>query len=375
MYKKNILAIHLNTQIFKGFTAILLILLGLIFSSRLVGYYEQAVLGDLNPDIIFSILLLRLPDFLSLLIPFAFFLSLLLLVSELYQSNGIYAYFSAGVSRFRLMRYLTPFFLFTLIACSVFSVFIGPYAKVLSKNLIAEQSFDDRLASLKAKTLINLDSSNSFLYFDAMNDSVMDGVTFFISKDDSFSLIKADALELSSPNNQMILGFKNGSVHPDLNSPNNIQISFKELSHTLDLGAQSSQKFSFTKLLDFKNSSNFIENQWNASIPLMLIGLMVLGFVFGRSSPRAGRESSIVTGVLIYILYLSLLVAFRESYTESFHFFYLGLWPVHLAVLVISMLLFNLDGRFPMKDFMPRQRLKVIAIIFSIFVLMVWLSK
>jgi len=107
----------------------------------------------------------------------------------------------------------------------------------------------------------------------------------------------------------------------------------------------------------------------------MLIGLMVLGFVFGRSSPRAGREDSIVTGVLIYILYLSLLVAFRETYTESFHFFYLGLWPVHLAVLVISMLLFNLDGRFPMKDFMPRQRLKVIAIIFSIFVLMVWLSR
>ena len=375
MYKKNILAIHLNTQIFKGFGAILLILLGLIFSSRLVGYYEQAISGDINPDIIFSILLLRLPDFLSLLIPFAFFLSLLLLVSELYQSNGIYAYFSAGVSRFRLMRYLTPFFLLALIACSVFSVFIGPYAKVLSKNLIAEQSFDDRLATLKAKTLINLDSSNSFLYFDAMNDSVMDGVTFFISKDDSFSLIRADALELSSLNNQMILGFKNGSVHPDLNSPNNIQISFKELSHTLDLGAQSSQKFSFTKLLDFKNSSNFIENQWNASIPLMLIGLMVLGFVFGRSSPRAGREGSIVTGVLIYILYLSLLVAFRESYTESFHFFYLGLWPVHLAVLVISMLLFNLDGRFPMKDFMPRQRLKVIAIIFSIFVLMVWLSR
>ena len=142
MYKKNILAIHLNFQIFKGFSAILLILLGLIFSSRLVGYFEQALYGSLNPDIIFTILLLRLPDFLSLLIPFAFFLSLLLVVSELYQSNAIYAYFSAGVSRLQLMKYLAPFFLCTLIACSILSVFIGPYTKVLSKNLIAEQSFE-----------------------------------------------------------------------------------------------------------------------------------------------------------------------------------------------------------------------------------------
>ena len=54
MYKKNILAIHLNTQVIKGFLAILLILTGLIFSSRLVGYFEQAAAGSLNPNIIFS---------------------------------------------------------------------------------------------------------------------------------------------------------------------------------------------------------------------------------------------------------------------------------------------------------------------------------
>jgi len=375
MYKKNILAIHLNTQIFKGFGAILLILLGLIFSSRFVGYYEQAISGDINPDIIFSILLLRLPDFLSLLIPFAFFLSLLLLVSELYQSNGIYAYFSAGVSRFKLMRYLTPFFLCVLIMCAALSMFVGPYSKVLSKNLIAEQSFADRLATLKTKTLIDLDDGSSFLYFDSMTNSLMADITFFTSKDTAFSLIKAEMLEVSNSNNQMILEFSDGFIYPNLNSPNNIQIAFKDLSHAIDLEKPSSQAFSLVKLLDFKNASNFIENQWNASIPLMLIGLMVLGFVFGRSSPRAGREGSVVTGVLVYIIYLSLLVAFRESYTGSFDLFYMGLWPIHFAILIPSILMFNLDGRFKMKAFMPRQRLKAIGIIFCIFILLIWLSK
>jgi len=140
MYKKNILAIHLNSQIFKGFTAILLILTALIFSSRLVGYFEQAAAGSLNPDIIFSVIFLRLPDFLALLIPFAFFLSLLLVVSELYQSNGIYAYFSAGVSRVRLLKHVMPFFFIILIACSLISVYLAPYGKALSKSLIADQS-------------------------------------------------------------------------------------------------------------------------------------------------------------------------------------------------------------------------------------------
>jgi lipopolysaccharide export system permease protein len=374
MYKKNILAIHLNSQILKGFSAILLILLGLIFSTRLVGYFEQALVGSLNPDIIFTILLLRLPDFLSLLIPFAFFLSLLLIVSELYQSNTIYAYFSAGVSRFQLMKYLTPFFLLTLIACSVLSIFIAPYTKVLSKNLIAEQSFEDRLYSLKPNKLINLDNGNSYLYFDSVNESLMKDITFFVSKDASFSLIKAEELEISNLSNQMMLLFKTGIIHPDLNSQNKIQISFDDLSHGIDIDIAAPNKFSLSKLLDYKKSSNFIENQWNASIPLMLVALLVFGFVFGRSSPRAGREGSIVIGVLIYILYLSLLVAFRESYSGSLNFFYLGFWPVHLAVLMLGILFYRLEGRKQIEILMLRQRLKTIAIIFIIFLLLVWLS-
>ncbi|NBW84202.1 MAG: LptF/LptG family permease, partial [Proteobacteria bacterium] len=210
MYKKNILAIHLNSQIFKGFTAILLILTALIFSSRLVGYFEQAAAGSLNPDIIFSVIFLRLPDFLALLIPFAFFLSLLLVVSELYQSNGIYAYFSAGVSRVRLLKHVMPFFFIILIACSLISVYLAPYGKALSKSLIAEQSYKDKLEMFQPRSLINLDEAGSYLYFDSYDGKRMTGVTFFVKDDPSLSIIKAELLEISNQDNNMILDFKNG---------------------------------------------------------------------------------------------------------------------------------------------------------------------
>ena len=298
MYKKNILAIHLNSQIFKGFTAILLILIALIFSSRLVGYFEQAAAGSLNPDIIFSVIFLRLPDFLALLIPFAFFLSLLLVISELYQSNGIYAYFSAGVSRIRLIKHITPFFLITLISCSLISVYLAPYGKALSKSLIAEQSYEDKLEMLQPKSLINLDEAGSYLYFDSYDGKGMTGVTFFVQDDPSLSIIKAEQLEISNQDNNMILDFKNGSIYPDLNSANKIDASFKELTHSIGVGQTSSKSFTLSKLLDYKNKSNFIESQWNASIPTMLVALLFLSFVFGKENPRSGREGSLVTGVL-----------------------------------------------------------------------------
>ena len=375
MYKKNILAIHLNSQIFKGFTAILLILTALIFSSRLVGYFEQAATGSLNPDIIFSVIFLRLPDFLALLIPFAFFLSLLLVISELYQSNGIYAYFSAGVSRIRLIKHITPFFLITLISCSLISVYLAPYGKALSKSLIAEQSYEDKLEMLQPKSLINLDEAGSYLYFDSYDGKGMTGVTFFVQDDPSLSIIKAEQLEISNQDNNMILDFKNGSIYPDLNSANKIDASFKELTHSIGVGQTSSKSFTLSKLLDYKNNSNFIESQWNASIPTMLVALLLLSFVFGKENPRSGREGSLVTGVLIYIFYLSVLVAFRESYSDSSNFFYYLLWPVHLAFLSFGAMFFWLDGRVSLNSYFSNSRIKTISIVFLIFLLLVWLSS
>ena len=375
MYKKNILAIHLNSQIFKSFVAILIILTALIFSSRLVGYFEQAIDGTLNPDIIFTVMLLRLPDFLGLLIPFAFFLSLLLVISELYNSNGIYAYFSAGVSRVKLIKHITPFFMVTLIACSLISIFLAPYGKALSKSLIAEQSFEDKLLMLQPQKLVNLDETGSYLFFESYDNNRMTDVTFFVQDDESLAIIKAELLVISNQNENMILNFQNGYIYPNLNSPNKIDASFKKLTHSVEVLKSSGNSLTLSKLLDYKNQSNFIQNQWNASVPLMLIALMLLAFVFGKESPRSGREGSLVTGVLIYIFYLSALVGFRESYSDNLDLFYYFLWPVHLVFLTFAGLLFWFDGRISFKNLSFNSRIRTIVIIFLIFLLLVWLSS
>ena len=375
MYKKNILAIHLNSQIFKSFVAILIVLTALIFSSRLIGYFEQAIDGTLNPDIIFTVMLLRLPDFLGLLIPFAFFLSLLLVVSELYNSNGIYAYFSAGVSRVKLIKHITPFFMVTLIACSLISTFLAPYGKALSKSLIAEQSYEDKLSMLQPQKLVNLDETGSYLFFESYDDNRMTDVTFFVQDDASLAIIKAELLVISNQNENMILNFQNGYIYPNLNSSNKINASFKKLTHSVEILKASGNSLSLSKLLDYKNQSNFIQNQWNASVPLMLIALMLLAFVFGKESPRSGREGSLVTGVLIYIFYLSVLVGFRESYSDNLDVFYYFLWPVHFIFLTFAGLLFWFDGRISFKNLSFNSRIRTIVIIFLIFLLLVWLSS
>ncbi len=93
----------------------LLIFFLLIIASRLVGYYEQAAAGSIDPNIIIPVIALRIPDFITLLIPLSFFLGILITISRLYGDNEIYAIFSGGRSLIDIIKFLLPQALFFIV--------------------------------------------------------------------------------------------------------------------------------------------------------------------------------------------------------------------------------------------------------------------
>ena len=104
MYKKDILAKSINLEVFKTTIGCLLIFFLLVIASRLVGYYEQAAVGSIDPAIIWQVIALRIPDFITLLIPLSFFLGVLITTSRLYGDNEVYAIFSSGKSLLDIIK-------------------------------------------------------------------------------------------------------------------------------------------------------------------------------------------------------------------------------------------------------------------------------
>ena len=84
IYKKNILSKSLNVEVFKSTLGILLIFFFLVVGSRFVGYFEQASEGLLEPNLIYKIIILRFPDFITLLMPLSFFLWVFITKSSIY---------------------------------------------------------------------------------------------------------------------------------------------------------------------------------------------------------------------------------------------------------------------------------------------------
>tara|TARA_B100000941_G_scaffold122898_1_gene86530 strand:- start:1783 stop:2943 length:1161 start_codon:yes stop_codon:yes gene_type:complete len=340
MYKRNILFRSLNIEVFKSTLGILAILFMLVVGSRLIGYFEQSAEGLIDPNIIYKVVALRFPDFVTLLIPLSFFLGLVITISRLYSDREIYGYISGGLSPIDLIRYLIPqsllFFLITL----VLSIYVAPYTKELSKEIISVDTIQEKLASIKPKELILFDDDGSFIYIEDKENSSFDKVIVFDGSDDKSSLVRASRLKYFETESSIELNFENGSMYQNIfNKDSSVITQFGELKIPAGKEVTILKGLSFSKLFDFSLKSSKSQMQWNISVPLTIFIFLLLAVSLSKVQPRQGRLSVVLPSIFIYILYLSLLILARDSSKDDIVISSDYIWFVHLFFLILGFFL------------------------------------
>ena len=374
MYKKDILAKSINLEVLKTTLGCLLIFFLLIIASRLVGYYEQAAAGSIDPNIIIPVIALRIPDFITLLIPLSFFLGILITISRLYGDNEIYAIFSGGRSLIDIIKFLLPQALFFIVLTAILSLNIAPYTKALSKEMLASKSISEKLQTLKPGELIEVSSGN-FIKAKRSEEGALKNVIFISGDINDASLIISDQVLISESPDKSNIVFKDGLAYTDIiNTDSQLITKFGEFKYDLDSNTKMKNNESLSKVYDFSDKSQQANFQWNLSIPLTIINLLFLGVFIGKVRPRQGRFAGILPGVFIYMMYISLLITARESIVSGGAFSSLGLWWVHGLFLLLTLFYISkylLD--FNLNILSSNSTLKKYFLIFLLFILSIWL--
>ena len=339
MYKKNILSKSLNMEVFRSSIGVLLIFFLLVVGSRIVGYFEQAAEGNIDPGIILSVIALRFPDFITLLIPLSFFLGLLITIGRLNSEGEIHGYFSAGLSKFNLIKFLLPqafiYFFITL----VLSLYIAPYTKNLSKELLVIDSFEEQIDAIQSDEIISLDDGG-FLYVQTADEGLLKGVKLFQVDEDNSFIVISDELLTTEKDKTIELNLKNGSFYGGLFSETSKIISnFNNFNFEIDKNISQSNDLSLTKLFDYSLASDQATFQWNISIPITILILLLYGIYISSSKPREGKFSFMLPGMLIYVSYLSLLILAREFISDNPGSIF-NLWFIH-GLFVLFLLLYT----------------------------------
>lgn len=345
MFKNNILSKSFNLEVFKSTTSILIILFLLVVGSRFVSYFEQASEGLIDPSIILYAVFLRFPDFISLLLPLSFFIGILITVSRLYADREIYAYFSTGISPITLIKFIFPQAIIYMVFTLILSLYIAPVSKQVSNELLKVDTFEEQIASLSPGEIVSIKGSKSFITVSENNEAYLKNVIFFNDDGKDSILISSDILSISSSRLDYELLFKDGSLTTGIFSDDpKIISSFKNFKFPL-ANNQTDASTSFENIFSSINIDDPLGFQWSISLSITIIVLMVIAIYIGKVEPRQGRLSVILPGMLIYILYLSLLLLGRDHIVQNNQTEF-NLIFIHLIFIFFAILLYLRDRFF-----------------------------
>lgn len=94
------------------------------------------------------------------------------------------------------------------------------------------------------------------------------------------------------------------------------------------------------QLLNHESPIAWAELQWRVSLPILVPILVAIALPLSRVNPRQGRFIKMLPGILLYLLYLTLLTSGRSAIEERSDLPpWVGLWWVHVLFLGVAIFL------------------------------------
>ena len=201
-----ILVRYLVKDIFSHTLSVSLIFLFITFSSRSIQYLEEVVKGNLDSEAVIWLILLRIPEFLEIIIPFSFFIAILLVIGRLY-SEGEYVIFQQnGLSTLNISKILVSIgLLLGLILLSI-NYLLSPLANKQLLEIKAEKNLYQKINLIRPGYFTKVQKDTLFYVNDKDNKNMSNLFIHISTKETEETIIFAEKGEINAQQLKLING-------------------------------------------------------------------------------------------------------------------------------------------------------------------------
>ncbi len=298
--------------------------------------------------------------------PFIFslslFLAIILAVSQLYKNSEAIVMNSLGLGDKQFIIFLRPLVIVSFIIILFLTTTAVPWSKQ-QKNLIEEAN-----KNASEFTFIKEGEFEEFkdgeIVFYASESSTPDSEAeqnmeeIFISarsEENSIIVLASEAIKFTDPETKNVyLRLKDGTRYQDIaGNKSKVILNFDQYDLQIISGDMLNTVTQYTAIQGIKTLELFnregplvnAELQWRLSAPISLLILSVLGVLLGKTSPRSGRSIGLLIGIVIFMLYNNGLLIAKSSIERGELNPIIGLWSVHLLVLLLTLIFYQLRNR------------------------------
>lgn len=321
--------------------AVTLVLLMILMSGRLIQQLSAAAAGEVSLEIVFFTLMLRLPSFLEMILPLALFIAILLAYGRMYAENEMTVLSATGFSDNQLLGYTMIPALLTMFTVGFFSLYLSPLGAQKMEDLYRKQAEMTEFELLAPGRFQSTKSGQRVTYTESLSDdkTVMQNV--FIADGNTLLLASEGTQYVSDDTGSRFLKLTEGKRF-DIPSDS---LAFKVLTfdeYGVKIADEPDERKKLRKeavptleLLETDNPKLTAQLQWRVSLIIMVPLLTLIALPLSRVNPRQGRFARLFPAIVLFMVYISLLIALRGM-VEKARISEFAVWALHLVYLAIA---------------------------------------
>jgi lipopolysaccharide export system permease protein len=329
--------------------AVVGVLLAIILTRLLILLLGKAALGDVLPEAVLGLIAFGVLTYLPVLLGIAVFVAVLLALTRSYRDSEMAVWFSSGLSIAAWVRPVLQFSLPVALVCALLSLGIAPWSQAQSVEYQRLLESRDEVSSVTPGVFRESRNSDRVFFVDKLSerDDVVNNIFVQSFQNDRMGVMVAQrGFVETAANGDRFIVLLNGRRYEG--TPGTLDyrtVDFERYAIRIEpkeakREAPSSKAMSTIELLTQRKPEQMAELHWRLALPIavLIMGLFAIPLAF--VNPRSGRSWNLVFAVLIYVLYNNLLSIFQAKTAQGQIPAWLGLWPVHGAMIVLIAILF-----------------------------------
>ncbi|MBA2709268.1 MAG: LPS export ABC transporter permease LptF [Tatlockia sp.] len=344
---------YLAKEVFITLAGLTVILLLIFMSNQFVSYLNRAALGQFPFMIIMKLMMLELPNLMSLLLPLGFYVAILVAYGRLYAESEMTVLQACGYGPSQLLKHSFVLASLVFVVVTIIMVWGSPLISMERARL---------LKTTGAQTLIQVITPGRFMamgqkvfYVESMSRDHSKAKNVFIARFNlvnslmQWELLSAEKAfvqdDPKSKEDYLIL--QKGFAYQGIPGLANFQVAkFDQtnvrLPHPQIAELENDLRTaSFASLLPFNNpdKAKAAELQWRLAVPIMVFVLTLVAVPLSRINPRDGKYAKLLPAILVYIIYANFIFVSRDWITSGKIPWWVGMWWLHLTVALLGLLL------------------------------------
>jgi len=352
----NIIDRLLYREVLKTLAVILSILLLVLLASHMVKLLGKAAAGNLSPDVLLMLVGLQAVKVLGVLLPPAFFFSLLWTLGGMYRDSEMVALQASGVGIERLFRSVLLVALPVAAMAAVFMLFLNPWANSSIEQIKLQQRDSTDISGVRAGRFNEYRKGGLVVYSEGADSGTGALQQVFVQDRQQGKLgvvLAGEAYQSVDENTgERFIVLKNGSRYEGVPGQADYAVArFEEYAirvPSLDLGTialrVNAQPSALLWLSDDIRARS--ELQSRIAAPLAVLVFAMLAVPLARSQPRKDIYGRIVMAVLIYFVFMNLQRVAEQWMEVGTTPAWLGMWWVAVVMLMIAGIIVLLDSHW-----------------------------